>query len=208
MSVYDYFGVLAAGGRVVFQDVAGASDPQAWCQTLIQHRGDDLEQRAGAGQGAGRSLRRCAGAGPRCGLGVDERGLDSHRPACRIRECLPAVEVVSLGGATEGSIWSICHPIERVDPSWSSIPYGKPLANQRFHVAERLAGPMPEWVTGELYIAGLRRGPGVSGRCRERPRQRFIVDPRSGERLYKTGDLGRYLDDGVIEILGPRGQTR
>lgn len=200
LSVYDYFGVLAAGGRVVFQDVAGASDPQAWCQTLIQHRvtiwnsvpapvkaladrcGDALAQTA---------LRLVLMSGD--WIPIDLPG--------RIRECLPAVEVVSLGGATEGSIWSICHPIERVDPSWSSIPYGKPLANQRFHVLNDWLAPCPKWVTGELYIAGCGVAQGYLADA-EKTAQRFIVDPRSGERLYKTGDLGRYLDDGVIEILG------
>ncbi|POZ61431.1 non-ribosomal peptide synthetase [Chromobacterium alticapitis] len=200
LSVYDYFGVLAAGGRVVFQDAAGASDPQAWCQTLIQHRvtiwnsvpapvkaladrcGDALAQTA---------LRLVLMSGD--WIPIDLPG--------RIRECLPAVQVVSLGGATEGSIWSICHPIARVDPSWTSIPYGKPLANQRFHVLNDWLAPCPKWVTGELYIAGCGVAQGYLADD-EKTAQRFIVDPRSGERLYKTGDLGRYLDDGVIEILG------
>jgi aryl carrier-like protein len=109
--------------------------------------------------------------------------------------------VVSLGGATEASIWSIVQPIESVDPSWSSIPYGRPLANQQWHVLNGVMDACPEWTTGQLYIGGLGLARGY-WRDPERTSASFITDPRSGERLYATGDLGRYLPDGTIELLG------
>ncbi|MGW1926634.1 AMP-binding protein, partial [Streptomyces massasporeus] len=73
----------------------------------------------------------------------------------RIREKLPAMRVISLGGATEGSIWSIHHPVENVRPEWSSIPYGKPLANQTMHVLNQWQEPSPVGVTGEIHIGGV-----------------------------------------------------
>src|SRR5204863_6641332 len=104
-------------------------------------------------------------------------------------------------GATEAAIWSIYHPIDTVDPAWRSIPYGKPLANQTFHVLDPALHPCPDWVTGELYIGGAGVAIGYLG-DEAKTAERFIRHPDTGERLYRTGDLGRYLPDGTIEFLG------
>jgi hypothetical protein len=75
------------------------------------------------------------------------------------------------------------------------------MRNQRFHVLDEQMTPCPDWIAGELYIAGegLARGywrdPAITA-------ARFVTHPASGERLYRTGDLGRYRADGVIEFLG------
>jgi amino acid adenylation domain-containing protein len=200
LSVYDYFGLLSAGGRVVFQSSDSVNDPQAWCQILKAH-GITIWNSVPAPVKA---------LVDRCG---DELATSTLRlilmsgdwipvdlPAS-IKQALPGNAVISLGGATEGSIWSIYYPIEEVDPVWRSIPYGKPLANQRFHVLNDWLAPCPKWVTGELYIAGCGVAQGYLA-DKEKTDQRFIVHPLSGERLYKTGDLGRYLEEGMIEILG------
>jgi epothilone synthetase B len=119
----------------------------------------------------------------------------------RIWELAPRAKVKSLGGATEASIWSIDYPIERIDPGWSSIPYGRPLANQSFQVLNDRLEPCPEWVPGQLYIggSGLARG---YWRDAQKTAERFIRHPVTVERLYATGDLGRYLPDGTVEFLG------
>jgi acyl-coenzyme A synthetase/AMP-(fatty) acid ligase len=108
---------------------------------------------------------------------------------------------MSLGGATEASIWSVQYPIGEVPPDWQRIPYGKPLANQTLHVYNEWLGPCPVWVTGEIYIggSGVARGYWADP---DRTAERFIVHPRTKERLYRTGDLGRYLPGGDIEFLG------
>ena len=118
-----------------------------------------------------------------------------------IHAIAPAAAVVSLGGATEASIWSILHPIDRVDPSWKSIPYGKPMRNQSFHVFNEALEPSPVWVPGDLYIGGIGLAAGY-WRDEEKTRASFRTHPRTGERLYRTGDLGRYLPGGSIEFLG------
>ena len=110
-------------------------------------------------------------------------------------------QVISLGGATEASIWSILYPIETVEPTWKSISYGRPMMNQSFHVLNEALEPRPLWVPGQLYIGGTGLAKGY-WRDEERTRANFIHHPRTGERLYKTGDLGRYLPDGNIEFLG------
>lgn len=113
----------------------------------------------------------------------------------------PGMEVISLGGATEASIWSIYHPVKALSPEWSSVPYGRPLTNQTIHVLNAWLEPCPLWATGDIYIGGC-------GLAREyyHDKQRtdasFIVHPRTGERLYRTGDMGRLRPDGEVEFLG------
>ncbi len=102
-----------------------------------------------------------------------------------------------MGGATEASIWSIHYPITTVESTWNSIPYGKPLANQTFHVLNKRLEPCPVWVPGQLYIGGIGLALGY-WRDEEKTKASFFNHPHTGERLYKTGDLGRYLPDGNI----------
>jgi acyl-coenzyme A synthetase/AMP-(fatty) acid ligase/acyl carrier protein len=119
----------------------------------------------------------------------------------RIRALVEGVQVYSLGGATEAAIWSILYPIEAVDPGWNSIPYGKPMLNQRFHVLNELLEPCPIGVPGQLFIAGVGLARGY-WRDEDKTAKSFFVHPRTGVRLYRTGDLGRYLPDGNLEFLG------
>ena len=119
----------------------------------------------------------------------------------RLRTLAPDVEIVSLGGATEASIWSIAYPIGQVDPEWKSIPYGRPMVNQQFHVLNDALEPCPVWVPGQLFIGGMGLALGY-WRDEAKTSASFIVSPLSGERLYRTGDWGRYLPDGNIEFLG------
>ncbi len=72
----------------------------------------------------------------------------------RIRALSESCQIVSLGGATEASIWSILYPIEKMNKQWQSIPYGFPMYNQQFHVLSHDLSPKPEWAVGELYIGG------------------------------------------------------
>ena len=119
----------------------------------------------------------------------------------RIEGLSKKAKVVSLGGATEASIWSIVHPVESVDPDARSIPYGRPLTNQSVHVLDEYLNPRPIWAPGQLYIGGVGLALGY-WRDEEKTRANFIVHPQTGDRLYKTGDWGRYLPDGAIEFLG------
>ena len=116
---------------------------------------------------------------------------------------MPDARLLSLGGATEASIWSILHAIDESDAARVSIPYGKPLANQRFHVLKPDFSPCPvachrassssratAWRSATWNNAAETTAPASCG------------IPCTGERLYDTGDLGRYLPNGEIEFLG------
>ena len=113
------------------------------------------------------------------------------------------VEVISLGGATEGTIWSIYYPIKEVKDSWTSIPYGYPLANQEFYVLNDNRELCPLGVEGELYIGGKGVAKGYLNN-EELTNNAFIEDEVLG-RIYKTGDYGAmHKEDGkyVIEFRG------
>ena len=120
----------------------------------------------------------------------------------RIRSYYINAEVISLGGATEASIWSIYYPINEVDSKWASIPYGTPLANQKFYVLNDERQICPIGVTGELYIGGAGVALGYMN-DEEKTKNSFIEDENLG-RIYRTGDYGRLLKTGYIEFLGRR----
>ena len=127
-------------------------------------------------------------------------------PAALAAAAAPDVALLSLGGAAEAAIWSIGHEVGPLDPAWRSIPYGRPMANQSFHVLDADMRPCPDGVEGELYIggAGLAHGYWRDG---ARTAAAFVTD-ETGRRLYRTGDIGRWRD-GLIEFLGRRdGQVK
>jgi amino acid adenylation domain-containing protein/non-ribosomal peptide synthase protein (TIGR01720 family) len=202
LSVYDIFGILAVGGTLVIPRAHTTRDPRYWLDLVWKHRVTlwnsvpalmemFVEFAESHPRGTGLPLRLAWLSGDWIPL----------RLPTRLHTLIPGIEVISLGGATEGSIWSICYPIKEVDPNWVSIPYGKPLANQQFHVLNENLEYCPVWVTGELYIGGAGVAMGYF-KNEEQTAKSFITHPRTGEGLYRTGDLGRYLPDGNIEFLG------
>jgi acyl-coenzyme A synthetase/AMP-(fatty) acid ligase len=119
----------------------------------------------------------------------------------RLRRHGCSAELVSLGGATEASIWSVFHRVQQVNPAWRSIPYGRPLPNQTMQVLDAALRPTPDHVRGRIYIGGAGL---AQGYLREPvlTAERFFHHPATGQRLYDTGDLGLYAADGSIVILG------
>ncbi|MBV9790566.1 MAG: amino acid adenylation domain-containing protein, partial [Chloroflexi bacterium] len=202
LSVYDIFGMLAAGGTIVIPPATAAPDPQRWLQLVREHGVTlwnsvpalmelligELEAQPNA---AALPLRQIWLSGDWIPITLPDR----------IWAQMPQTRVISMGGATEASIWSIIYPIERVDPAWRSIPYGTPLRNQRWYVLNAQMQPQPVGVPGALYIGGVGLAQGY-WRNAERTAASFIRHPQTGERLYRTGDLGRYLPDGTIEFGG------
>lgn len=122
----------------------------------------------------------------------------------RAQRTFPRAKFISLGGATEAAIWSILHPITEVKKSWKSIPYGRPLSNQMFYILNFAGELCPVGTVGELYIGGMGLAEGYL-HDPEQTEAAFIQHPQWG-RLYRTGDFGRYLDNGEIEFLGRRDQ--
>ncbi|WP_395854689.1 amino acid adenylation domain-containing protein [Cystobacter fuscus] len=202
LSVYDVFGTLAAGGTLVMPDASLAREPAHWLDLCSKQKVTLLNSAPALTQ----LLVEYTESHP-------ERTLSDVRLVLmsgdwipvtlpeRIRKIAPRAEPISLGGATEASIWSILYRIGTVDPAWQSIPYGKPMVNQSFHVLDERLQPCPIWVAGDLYIGGIGVAQGY-WRDEQKTKESFITHPQTGERLYRTGDLGRYLPGGDIEFLG------
>jgi amino acid adenylation domain-containing protein len=202
LSVYDLFGPLSVGGAVVLPAAGADRDPGHWGEVMRRERVTVWNSVPALmelllGHVAGRpgviapSLRLALLSGDWIGVTLPDR----------LRSVAPGVRVVGLGGATEAAIWSIAHPVDVVDPMARSIPYGHPLTNQTVEVLDPALRPRPVWVPGRLFIGGAGLARGYWGDP-DATAKRFIRHPVSGERLYDTGDRGRYLPDGSIEFLG------
>nr|VFK35220.1 MAG: amino acid adenylation domain-containing protein [Candidatus Kentron sp. MB]VFK77175.1 MAG: amino acid adenylation domain-containing protein [Candidatus Kentron sp. MB] len=107
--------------------------------------------------------------------------------------------VWNLYGPTEATVWVTCH---RVEAGAGSIPIGEPITNTQFYILDSNLEPVPIGEPGELHISGMCLARGYLKRP-ELTAEKFIPNPfESGARLYKTGDLARYRQDGSIEFLG------
>jgi len=199
LSVFDIFGTLAAGARLMLPTSTERMDAFAWAADVHQH-GVSVWNSVPAALGMlldAQGTRQCASMRRILASG-DWIPLDL--PA-RARAAFPNAMFVALGGATEAAIWSNCHVVEEVDDSWRSIPYGRPLDGQVMFVAEPSGWPVPAGVVGEILIGGGGLAKGYHG-MPELTAERFVRNAASGERVYRTGDLGRHFPDGAIEFLG------
>ena len=206
LSVYDIFGALAAGGTIVLPDSKLVKDPKHWSE-LIAQQGVTVwnsvpalmqmlvEYNNGRSDFNLSSLRLAL-------LSGDWIPLDLPEAINRVSE---NIDVISLGGATEASIWSVLYPVKRIDPAWKSIPYGYSMDNQELYILNERMETCPHWVAGDIYIGGIGVGRGY-WKDDEKTALSFVYHDEFGERLYKTGDKGRFLSDGTIEFLGREDQ--
>ncbi|MFD9064160.1 amino acid adenylation domain-containing protein [Kitasatospora purpeofusca] len=203
LAVWDLFGTLAAGATLVVPTRDQRLDPTAWTALAraehvtvwnsVPVLMDLLLDALPAGDTVLEGLRVCL-------LSGDWIPLDLPG---RLRERAPKCRTVSLGGATEGSIWSVLHEIGDVDPAWPSIPYGCAMTGQSVQVLDDRLLPCPVHVPGQLYIGGHGTALGY-WRAPELTEAAFVFDGRTGRRLYRTGDWGRLRPDGTLEFLGRR----
>ncbi|MDQ0582413.1 non-ribosomal peptide synthetase [Streptomyces rishiriensis] len=139
------------------------------------------------------------------GLGADERlrvvSGGEALPEDLARELTARFPVVwNAYGPTETTIWSC---LDRVLPG-EPVTLGRPIARTRVYVLDEAFAPVPEGVPGDLYIAGDGLARGYSGRG-DLTADRFVPDPYAGgagARMYRTGDVARWLPDGRLEFLG------
>jgi amino acid adenylation domain-containing protein len=122
----------------------------------------------------------------------------------RAMEALPGCKIINGYGPTENTTFTCCHTIDRTDTTHRAVPLGRPIGNTTVYILDKEMAPVPVGVAGELYIGG-------DGLAREYWRQpeltaaSFVRNPFSktaGARLYKSGDLGRWRPDGVVEFIG------
>lgn len=201
VSVWEFFWPLTMGARLVVARPGGHQD-SSYLVDLIRRRGittihfvpsmlHAFVEEPGMGKCA--SLKRVICSGEALGWELQEKFL----------ERLAGAELHNLYGPTEAAVDVTYWRCESGIAS-RRVPLGRPIANLQIYILDIELNPAPVGVSGEIYIggAGLARGylnrPALTA-------ERFIPCPfngKSGERMYKTGDLGRFLSDGVIEYLG------
>lgn len=177
LSVFDIFGLLGVGGAIYVADETELKDPHLLLEIM-------LRERITFWNSAPTSLGQLAPLLPTVHGAAETDALrlvflsGDYTPLSlpdNIRAAFPRARVVSLGGATEATVWSNFFPVEQIDPAWRSIPYGRPIDNARYHVLDPELEPCPVGVEGDLYIGGecLSRGyyrqPGLTA-------ERFIPD--------------------------------
>ncbi|MFL6193837.1 MAG: amino acid adenylation domain-containing protein [Thermoanaerobaculia bacterium] len=208
LSVYDLFGTLAAGGTIHVAPETALRDPGRLAAilrdepiTIWDSAPAALQQLApffpAPGGGGQQSLRLVFLSGDWIPVGLPDA----------VKASFPGARVIALGGATEATVWSNHFPVEEVDPSWPSIPYGRPIANARYLVLDGELSPCPIGVPGDLYIGGMGGAVHSVGYVYQPDltAASFLPDPfpdRPGARLYRTGDRARAFADGNLEFLG------
>jgi amino acid adenylation domain-containing protein len=205
LSVYDVFGLLAAGGSIRVAATEDLRDPQRLLAILDSEPVTFWDSAPAALQqlepffalrvpSAEHSLRLVFLSGDWVPLTLPDAA----------RAAFAGPEVVALGGATEAAIWSNHFPVVKVDPDWPSIPYGRPIANARYYVLDAGLRPAPVGAPGDLYIGGRCLATGYHADARLTA-AKFVPDQygrEPGGRLYRTGDRARFWPDGIIEFLG------
>ncbi|MEH2267138.1 MAG: amino acid adenylation domain-containing protein [Nostoc sp.] len=126
----------------------------------------------------------------------------SVKLAKTFRELIPFAKLINLYGSSEVSANATYYDTSLLSDQANSVPIGRPIDNTQVYVLNRNLQPTPVGVVGELYIGGDGLAKGYLHRL-ELTQERFIDNPFvTGNKLYKTGDIGRYLNDGSIEYWG------
>jgi amino acid adenylation domain-containing protein len=200
LSVYDFFGILEMGGTIIFPDQNKSKEPSHWYELLKQHNITIwntvpqlmqllVDYAIDSNQNL-QSLRLILMSGDWIPLKLPES----------IKLLNPESTVMSLGGATEGSIWSIWYEVKKVKAEWTSIPYGLAMPNQKMYILSDNNKHCPCGVLGNIYIGGVGVAIGY-WKDEKRTKERFIYHSELG-RLYHTGDQGKWNQQGYIEFGG------
>jgi amino acid adenylation domain-containing protein/FkbM family methyltransferase len=199
VSVWEFFWPLFTGARLVMARPEGHKDPDYLVDTICRQGITTLHfvppmlqvflEHHGARQCS--SLKRVVCSG---------EALPSMLVR-RFAERLPKAKLYNLYGPTEAAVdvteWTC--PKENVP---NIIPIGRPIANTQMYVLDRRGHVAAMGVIGELFIGGVQVARGYLNRP-ELTEQRFVANPfLPGTRMYKTGDLGRWREDGTIEFVG------
>jgi amino acid adenylation domain-containing protein len=201
VSVGELLGPLIAGARLVVARPGGQRDPAYLAQMIAQekitvmHFVPSLLQMLVQQEGLkdlGSSLKYVFCGGEIMSLKLQEQFFS-----------VLEAELTNLYGPAEASVDSTYWRCKR-NSSQTCVPIGRPIANMKAYVLDRQLQPVPVGVIGELHVSGAGLARGYHKRL-ELTAEKFIANPFStdpGSRLYKTGDLARYLPDGSIEYVG------
>ena len=184
---------LTVGARIVVADRAQVTDGDRLRELIERERVDWIDATPS-------TWRLLLASGWTGGVSIKAICTGEPLPPDLGRELLPRVGELWNGyGPTETTVWSSFFRVKAID---GPVPIGRPVANTQFHVVDARQRTLPVGVSGELFIGGE----GVTLGYLERPdltAERFLPDPhRPGHCWYRTGDLGRWRSDGILECHG------
>jgi arthrofactin-type cyclic lipopeptide synthetase B len=198
VSVWEFFWPLFTGARLVMARPGGHKEPAYLCEVIeaeqittlhfVPSMLDVFLAHGDVSQAIGLARVMCSGEALPGSL------------VRRFKAQLPGVGLYNLYGPTEAAVDVTAWNCARPDVP-DNTPIGKPIANTRMYVLDAQLQPVPLGVVGELFIGGVQVARGYLNRP-ELTAERFLKDPFTDGRLYRTGDVGRYLPDGNIEYLG------
>ena len=200
VSVWELFWPLSVGATVVLAEPQGHKDPQYLARTLARQAVTVVHFVPSMLQMFLRSAD-VAGSGALRYLMTSGEAL-SYELQIRCIEAFPGVALINHYGPTETGIevtwWRFDAPrADRV------VPIGRPIANNHIHVLDGEGQTVPIGVAGELHIGGAQVGEGYLNNPTLTAERFVTLTPRGApERLYKTGDLVRWMADGEVEYIG------
>ena len=200
-STMELWGPLLNGGCVVIIDRATLLDPNRFASALTRDSINVLFLAVGLFNQYAEPLA-VAFSRLRC-LMVGGDVLDP-KIMYRLARVNPPQCFLSVYGPTETTTYATSFPIVTGNEGTASIPIGRPIGNTRIYILDALGQPVPIGVRGEIYIGGEGVALGYLNQP-ELSAERFLRDPfvtDADARMYKSGDLGRWRADGVVEFLG------
>ncbi|HID9100768.1 TPA: enterobactin non-ribosomal peptide synthetase EntF [Klebsiella quasipneumoniae] len=205
VSVWEFWWPFIAGARLVMAEPEAHRDPQAM-QQFFAHYGVTTTHFVPSMLAAFvASLDADSVAACRTLRRVFCSGEALPTELCREWERLTGAPLHNLYGPTEAAVdvswYPACGP-ELAAVTGSSVPIGWPVWNTGLRILDAAMRPVPPGVAGDLYLTGIQLAQGYLRRP-DLTASRFIADPFApGERMYRTGDVARWLANGAVEYLG------
>ncbi len=110
-------------------------------------------------------------------------------------------DLINAYGPTECSIGVTSYKVENIKDEWNSVPIGSPIDNMDVYVLDDYGNPVPVGVVGEICVGGIGLARGYYNKP-ELTAEKFVPNNFADGRIYRTGDLGKFTKDGVIEFVG------
>lgn len=203
LSVYDIFGLLAVGGSIRVASDEDIREPNLLLKYILNEPITFWDSAPAAlqqlvpffpSEKVESKLRLVFQSGDWIPLSLPNK----------MKSIFSNLSFISLGGATEATVWSNFYPVKEMNPRWKSIPYGRPIQNARYYILDHQFNVCPPGVPGDLYIGGECLS-SLYANEPELTAKKFVTDifsKKEDGRMYFTGDRASFYPDGNIEFLG------